>query len=66
MTLTLKPYLGVFWDPGQHERLIFLLDLRFLGFKLDKYFGVFQDPKIRLTLVFLRYGSKVNEINDAN
>ncbi len=63
--LTLKPYLGVFWDPGQLDRLIFLLSagvicwLRFLGFKLEKYFGVFKDPKIRVTLVFLRYGSKV-------
>ncbi len=35
--------------------------LRFLVFKLEKYFGVFKDPKIRVILVFfLRYGSKVN------
>ena len=38
--LILKPYLGVFWDPGQLERLIFSYKLRFLGFKLEKYFGV--------------------------
>ncbi len=38
-----------------------LYKLRFLGFKRVKYFGVFKDPKIRVTLVFLRYGSKVNE-----
>ena len=68
--LTLKPYLGVFWDPGQFDRLISLYSVgfmkhwlpyewRFLGLKLEKYFGVFRDPKIRLTLVFLRYGSKV-------
>ncbi len=36
--------------------------LRFLGLKLEKYFGVFKDPKIRVTLVFLRYGSKVNAV----
>ncbi len=36
--------------------------LRFLGFKLEKDFGVFKDPKIRVTQVFLRYGSKVKGI----
>ena len=60
--LTLKLYLGVFWDSGQLEQLIFLLCMKhclpyklgFLGFKLQKYFGVFKDPKIRVTLVFLK------------
>ena len=35
--------------------------LRFLRFKLEKYVGVFKDSKIRVTQVFLRYGSKVKE-----
>ncbi len=42
-----------------YETLAIGYKLRFLGFKLEKYFGVFEDPEIRVMLVFLRYGSEV-------
>ncbi len=47
-------FAGNFWLPYK---------LRFLGFKLEKYFEVFKDPKIRVMIVFLRYGSKVKKLH---
>ncbi len=40
--------------------------LRSLGFKLEKYMCILGSLKTRVMQVFLRYGSKVNDIGNIN